>query len=64
MFCIDDRMVRSARNYPVLTAPTPEKDKHVRALYSYKAQRKDELNFEPGLINRKNFSFNFLFFFR
>jgi len=34
----------------VPTAPPPA-DKHVQALYTYKAQEKDELDLEPGLNN-------------
>jgi hypothetical protein len=40
-------MVRSAPTYPVSVAQPPNV-KHVRALYSYKAEHKDELDIEPG----------------
>jgi len=40
-------MVRSAPTYPAPVAQSSDV-KHVRALYSYNAEHKDELDIEPG----------------
>ncbi len=54
-------MVRSTPTYPVSVAE-PSDVKHVRALYPYKAEHKDELDIKPGWKNWKNFYFYFFEF--